>query len=381
MRFALDTPVGRDVGRIVRFSGWCLTDNGLPVERIYLRVNGRPIVQLERMPRHDLTLAFPKFPEASQGGFGGDLPLPEWLVLGGRLAIEVVAQSGSDKQSLTTTICRLAGDEPTFTPRLRTYRFEDVLERMPAANFWGTKAVSPMTSEIGTWPAMLLNTPHFHDVGTTPTVRVLDAGPTNAYSSGALSLIDATPVPKIFLDLGCGIRRAQDMRKNGIYLDAVHFRGVDLVSTQTRLPLRDASVDTIVSLNVFEHLPDPFSMAKELHRVLKPGGSIWVETAFMQPLHADPGHYFNMTLEGLMRTFVAFEIDESGVLPHHLPSQSLRMQLDHALPHMCDGDWKRALTRLLGRLHADGEALDEALGPVGRRTLAAGVYFRGRKSV
>ena len=121
-------------------------------------------------------------------------------------------------------------------------------------------------------------------------------------------------------------------------------------------------------------------MAGEIRRVLKPGGTVWIETAFMQPMHADPGHYFNMTIQGLLRTFAAFEIDERGVLPHHLPSQSLRMQFDHVLPYMRDSPWKRTLEEWLARLRSDGAGLDEALGPIGRRTLSAGVFIRGRKA-
>jgi hypothetical protein len=210
-------------------------------------------------------------------------------------------------------------------------------------------------------------------------------------------VINATHAPALFLDLGCGIRREQDMRPNGVYLDAVHFRGVDVVSTQARLPLRDNCVDAVVSLSVFEHLPDPFAMAAEIRRhggkiekyigmaadirrVLKPGGTLWIETAFMQPLHADPGHYFNMTLQGLLRTFSGFEVDECGVLPHHVPSQSLRMQLNHVLPYMQEGEWKRILSGWLEQLASGGAALDDALGPIGRRTLAAGVFIRGRNT-
>jgi ubiquinone/menaquinone biosynthesis C-methylase UbiE len=160
----------------------------------------------------------------------------------------------------------------------------------------------------------------------------------------------------------------------------VHFRDVDVVSTQARLPLRVNWDDAVVSLSVFEHLPDPFAMAAEIRRVLKPGGTVWIETAFMQPLHADPGHYFNMTLQGLLRTFSGVEIDECGVLPHHVPSQSLRMQLDHILPYMQDGEWKKNLSALLAQLVSDGAALDDAMGPIGRRILAAGVFIRGRNT-
>ena len=43
MRFALDTPAGCELDRVTRFSGWCLTDDGLPVDCLWLRVNGKDV--------------------------------------------------------------------------------------------------------------------------------------------------------------------------------------------------------------------------------------------------------------------------------------------------------------------------------------------------
>lgn len=370
-RFALDTPAGRDLDRVVRFSGWCLGEDGLPADELRLRIDGIDAVALERTPRWDLAGAFPDFPEGVLGGFGGDLPLPDGAARGERYDIELVARRGSDHVVLASGRYRAADDAPPPPPRARSYDLASLLETTPADGGAGWPR---------RWPASILGTPHFHDPGSVPSIRVLEPGPTPPYSDGARAVIDAVPHGGLYLDLGCGIRRREEVRPFGIYLDAVHFRGVDVVNSRARLPLRDGSVDAVVSLAVFEHLPDPFVMAAELHRVLKPGGTVWIETAFLQPVHADPGHYFNMTLEGLRRVFANFRIDAGGVLGHQNPSYALLMQIDQVLPYMRAGEWKSVLQGCADRLRSSGATLDEALGPIGRRTLAAGFYIRGRKA-
>jgi SAM-dependent methyltransferase len=373
MRFALDTPSATDIAGVERFSGWCLTDAGAPVERIFLRVDGRAVAQLERTPRWDLVAAFPDFPEAAHGGFAGDLAL-EPRHDRQRIAVELVVAHAGREQVLLRRNYRVTASTAAAAPRARSYRLEDVLETLPRADIWQAGAGAGPVQ----WPACVLGVPHFHPPGSAPTLRVLEAGPTNAYSAGAIEVMDAVPDAGLFLDLGCGIRQSADQRPNGIYLDAVHFRGLDVVNSCARLPLRDACVDAVVSLGVFEHLPDPWAMAAELRRVLKPGGTVWIETAFMQPLHADPGHFFNMTAAGLLQVFSGYEIGECGVLSHQMPTFSLKMQLELALAYMDDGEWKRELERFLARIRQDGAALNEALGPIARRNLAAGVYLRAR---
>ena len=363
MRFALDTPCTRDLAkRVTRFSGWCLTEAGEPADRMILHVNAAPAAQLARSPRWDLADAFPLFPEAVLGGFVGDLVVPDKVQRGEQVEVALEASFRGHSEILLRQSYRVLDNGPARVARPRSYELECLLD-----------------SESMTFATEVLGIRHFHDPGTAPSVAVLETGPTNLYSDGALAVMDAVAPDGVFLDLGCGIRKPEDIRCNGLYLDAVHFRGVDLVSSRARLPLRAESLDAVVSLNVFEHLPDPWAMAAEIFRVLKPGGSAWIETAFMQPMHADPGHFYNMTLEGVQQTFASFTIEKCGVMEHHFPSHSLRMQLNNVLPYMRDGKWKQTFGEVLQQLNADGAGLDTALGPIGRRNLAAGVYVLGRK--
>lgn len=58
-------------------------------------------------------------------------------------------------------------------------------------------------------------------------------------------------------------------------------RAVDtamVIQPGEKLDLADASVDVVVSDYVFEHVPDPVWLARELTRILKPGGWICART-------------------------------------------------------------------------------------------------------
>jgi ubiquinone/menaquinone biosynthesis C-methylase UbiE len=52
-----------------------------------------------------------------------------------------------------------------------------------------------------------------------------------------------------------------------------------------QLPIADGSVDGVWIQAVLEHVLDPSIVVQEIHRVLTPGGVVYAETPFMQPVH------------------------------------------------------------------------------------------------
>jgi SAM-dependent methyltransferase len=225
----------------------------------------------------------------------------------------------------------------------------------------------------------ILGVPHFHQSGALPLLNLLETQPTHPYSDSAQRVIDDIPKTGIFLDFGCGVKAPDDIRANAVLLDAVHFPGVDVVNSCTTLPFRSEVFDAIVSQAVFEHLPYPHQTAAQCLRVLKPGGLFLVDTAFLQPLHADPSHYFNMTSDALRLVLDGFEIIDEGSRFYQYPSYSLKMQIDEVLPYVRRGRWLQRLEQLRAELDAGGADLDDDLGPIGRRILAGGVYALARK--
>jgi SAM-dependent methyltransferase len=359
-RFELDTPNCDTLGAITRFSGWCFDAGGRPATSIVLYVNDSPRSQLLPSHRIDLKQAFPEKPFASGCGFEGDLVMTDDLRASDHITAEIVL-SFADGSNMTAARHEYVfrGDPPTFHERPTDYSLANLL--------------APRTEFEAIAGAL-----HFHD-GGVPMVRLLDQKPTHAYGRLAQSLIAEVPKGGIFLDFGCGIKAASDLHPNAVLLDAVHFPGVDIACTSAKLPFRDEIFDLVVSQAVYEHLADPGQVTRELHRVLKPGGHILIDTAFMQPLHGDPDHYNNMTLSALKRLMGGFTIEQEGIQPHQMPSFGLRMQIEAVLPFMRDGDWKARFDHLLRELNKSGADLDRDLGPMGQKTLAAGVFVLARK--
>ena len=133
--------------------------------------------------------------------------------------------------------------------------------------------------------------------------------------------------PGYILELGAGIDTCDHPRlvKTDAFVYSAHL---DYVVDAHSMPFADNTFDFVYSLAVFEHLHSPWIAAKEIFRVLKPGGKVYVLTAFMQHMHGYPHHYFNMTISGLERIFSDFDILQSGPSPHCSLSQIAVTLLD-----------------------------------------------------
>jgi SAM-dependent methyltransferase len=101
---------------------------------------------------------------------------------------------------------------------------------------------------------------------------------------------------QIALDLGCGHGRQRSVLETlGYDVYAVDFDGAaadDLVDAHA-LPLRDQSIQLVMSIAVLEHLADPFRAVGEVLRVLRPGGCFLGTVAFLEPFHDNSFFHFS----------------------------------------------------------------------------------------
>jgi SAM-dependent methyltransferase len=127
------------------------------------------------------------------------------------------------------------------------------------------------------------------------------------------------------LDLGAGLRPFADLIPGKtIALDHRPRPEIDLIGDAHHLPFGDETVDAIVCTEVFEHLVDPPAAARELIRVLKPGGRLVLTTRFCFPLHDRPADYWRFTSYTLARLFAPVNPE---VAPQHTAYQTLLVLL------------------------------------------------------
>ncbi|MDX5361138.1 MAG: class I SAM-dependent methyltransferase [Alphaproteobacteria bacterium] len=85
-----------------------------------------------------------------------------------------------------------------------------------------------------------------------------------------------------------------------VCVDIREAPGVDLVADAHDMHMvPDNSVDAVVTISVLEHVNNPWKVMEEIHRILKPGGIVYVSVPFIFPFHADPDDYWRFSHKGL----------------------------------------------------------------------------------
>ncbi|MGA9828531.1 MAG: class I SAM-dependent methyltransferase [Rhodanobacteraceae bacterium] len=126
------------------------------------------------------------------------------------------------------------------------------------------------------------------------------------------------------LDIGCADRWIEQRLPPGsdyIGLDYLatgkHLYGArpDLFADASRLPFVDASVDTVLILEVIEHLRHPREALEEIARVLRPRGRLLLTMPFLYPIHDAPHDYQRLTVHGLVRDIEATGLHIDALVP------------------------------------------------------------------
>jgi SAM-dependent methyltransferase len=115
------------------------------------------------------------------------------------------------------------------------------------------------------------------------------------------------------LDVGCGQKPYEELFRPHVseYLGIEHEatfertsasmsdKKPDLYYDGLRLPFDDRAFDTVLSVQVLEHTPDPGLLLSEMSRVLRADGTLILSAPFDFRLHEEPHDYFRYTPHGL----------------------------------------------------------------------------------
>jgi SAM-dependent methyltransferase len=82
-----------------------------------------------------------------------------------------------------------------------------------------------------------------------------------------------------------------------------NYTNLDYVGSLHDMPIENEIFDAVLCTQVFEHLEWPRESAKEMHRVLKPDGKLYVTVPMAQNEHQVPYDFFRYTSYGLESIF------------------------------------------------------------------------------
>jgi SAM-dependent methyltransferase len=146
---------------------------------------------------------------------------------------------------------------------------------------------------------------------------------------------DARELEGIMLDVGCGNRQFEKLFTNvRKYVGIEHpgpaieyeetlrhsffrMRGiVDVMADAHALPFHDATFDACLCTEVLEHVPHPPNVAREIARVLRPGGKVLFTVPFVGELHHVPYDFQRFTAFGIRQV-----LEEAGLEVVHVKAR------------------------------------------------------------
>ncbi len=380
---------------IARISGWWHREK--PGGGVGLRIADRPIEWIT-VDRPDVTRVYP---DGESNGFCVLLDLSKYLDLRGREALSLTLVSG--EETLLSHDLRVTPEVWEEAARLgpvRQRKRKWLMERLRCPACGGAlrqrhpettgadhselvcgscDLTMPQRSEA----TLNLLPPEIADEAAISDTENVSLHPYDEVARGIIR--DVGERGEMVLDCGSGLRTS--VEPGVIACEVVDYPSTDLRAVNQNLPIQDNSFGAVLSLNVLEHVEDPFRCARELIRVLKPGGRLYCVVPFLQPLHGYPDHYFNMTKSGLARLFRGAGSVESHIVPPSgHPIWSLHWFLTSYLQSLPEDQRERfkdlTVGEIVGRSEEEwlGQEVVQHLTEKGRWTLASTTALVLKKS-
>ena len=181
------------------------------------------------------------------------------------------------------------------------------------------------------------------------------------------------------LNLGSGVQVIQQ-KAQFIEFDIAPHQNVHVVGDGHYLPFQDSSLSGVCILSVLEHVPQPWKIAEEIYRVLKPGGFVFAYTPFIFPYHGAPHDYFRYTNNGLRAIFRAFQ--EIACFTDQCPTRAMIIATAEYWAHFSNHRVVSSLLRTASAwLLSPFMFVDYYLRKKNNPTIVTGFTYLGKKAV
>lgn len=145
----------------------------------------------------------------------------------------------------------------------------------------------------------------------------------------------------VTLDIGCGDMWVKPHLESAIsryigldFLETAsnwYYTKPDVFADGHKLPVAAASADSVLLLNVLEHMPDPVACLRETVRVLRSGGTCIIEVPFLYPIHDAPRDFQRWSEYGIRNACTTAGLDISELTSLGTPLESAALLANIAL--------------------------------------------------
>jgi SAM-dependent methyltransferase len=147
----------------------------------------------------------------------------------------------------------------------------------------------------------------------------------------------STPNDALVLDAGAGSAPYRGLFAHTTYETAdfemfdKEYRPSTYVCDLTAIPVESGRFDRVVCNQVLEHVPQPLAVLKELHRVLKPNGSIICTCPLFYEEHGQPYDFYRYTQFAHRYLFevAGFQIERLEWMEGYLGTVAYQLQCMH----------------------------------------------------
>lgn len=176
--------------------------------------------------------------------------------------------------------------------------------------------------------------------------------------------------------IGHGVRELAEGRGIRIVsFDVYPSAATTFVGDAHQIPLADGAVDGVWIQAVLEHVAQPHLVVGEIERVLAPGGVLYAETPFLQPVHEGPFDFHRFSESGHRLLFPGF--DEVAAGPMGGPGAMAALAVRGLVGGLTRS---QSVARVAYIASSWLSLVDRAVPLPWRSDFATGVYFLGTRS-